>query len=608
MTSEHEDHQEIDQLLRGAVDCALAAEDFGATLARFRERLPGLAPGLIGRMPDEGMQRAFALGLFREVWRVLPRPERGWRPLPLPKIERNGPCPCGSGRKHKQCCAQLDTASLLGEGLSVLAYVLERIPVADYPKLPFKLISPEELAHVADQWRDEGRHEAAIALLEPLLADVARLGERHEAAFDALCDLYMDIDRDDLRLTLVEAVMGAPDRTVRVAAIQRRCTIHADAGEHEAAWRLFHEAQRLDPDSPALANLELVMLANQNRVQELGARARFWAARLRKLGYEGEDFLTLIDDIVRSPESFIESMNQPASAGRGELEGLAASADTLPAPLCHYQLQAMGDSAGPLEPVPALATIEREWRDLTGDDWQPWRETGWIDWLNGTPLAWQSFAILDDLMSAVDEYEFEAEDEGELLDDIENAVLDHAVALLRLVVAESRAESLKLEWGWIENRPALRLLARKIEIEAGTDEEVPLLEWLLALNPNDNLGIRERLVHVYCAHGRPAEALAVCDRYPGDGLVGTLYGRVLALVLLDRRADATVALAAATKYLPRVLKTLTAARPKQPKLLDRGFVTAGGEDEAWLYRQQWRAVWQSTGALDWLKRAAGGKG
>jgi hypothetical protein len=40
--------------------------------------------------------------------------------------------------------------------------------------------------------------------------------------------------------------------------------------------------------------------------------------------------------------------------------------------------------------------------------------------------------------------------------------------------------------GLMENRPALRLLERKIETESGTDEEVPLLEWLLALNPNDN--------------------------------------------------------------------------------------------------------------------------
>ena len=607
MAPEHENRQEIDQLLRGAVDCALADEDFGAALACLWERLPGLVPGLIGQMPDEGMRRAFVLSLFREVWRALPRPERGWRPLPLPKIERNGPCPCGSGRKYKQCCAQFDTVPLVGEGLSVLAYVLERIPVADYPNLPFKHLSPEELAHVADQWREEGRQEAAIALLEPLLADIARLDERHEPAFDALCDLYMDIDRDDLRLALVEAAMGAPDKVIGVAAMQRRCTIHADAGEHEAAWRLFREAQRLDPDSPSLANLELVMLASENRVDELGARARFWAVRLRKLGHEGEDFLSLIDDIVRSPEGFVGAMNRSAPTSLAELAVLASQIGELPAPECRHELKTMEGSAGPLKPTAALATIERQWQDLTGDDWDPWGDTGWIEWLSDRPLAWQSFAILDDLTSAIDEYEFEDDDQGGLLDDIEDVLLDHAVALLRLVIAENGAEGLKLEWGWMENRPALRLLERKIETESGTDEEVPLLEWLLALNPNDNQGVRERLIHVYCAHGRPAEALAVCDRYPGDGLTGTLYGRVLALVLLDRRADAIVALAAAAKQRPRVLKTLVAARPKSPKL-DPRFVTVGGEDEAWFYRRRWHAVWLNTGALDWLKRAAGSKG
>jgi len=24
----------------------------------------------------------------------------------MPKIKRNAPCPCGSGRKHKKCCSK----------------------------------------------------------------------------------------------------------------------------------------------------------------------------------------------------------------------------------------------------------------------------------------------------------------------------------------------------------------------------------------------------------------------------------------------------------------------------------------------------------------------
>jgi hypothetical protein len=194
------------------------------------------------------------------------------------------------------------------------------------------------------------------------------------------------------------------------------------------------------------------------------------------------------------------------------------------------------------------------------------------------------------------------------LDALEEALLAHALALLRVNIADNGADGCTLEWAWSENRPALRLLGRAIDLAAGGEEELPLLEWLvLGLNPNDNQGLRERLVHVYAGSGRAAEALAVCDRYPDDILGGMAYGRILALYLLDRRGDAVAALAAAKKRRPRILKTLTAARPRQPELED-GLVTPGGEDEAWYYRQTWRALWQQTGALDWLRQAAGIKG
>ena len=30
----------------------------------------------------------------------------------MPKIGRNEPCPCGSGKKYKKCCERLETTSL----------------------------------------------------------------------------------------------------------------------------------------------------------------------------------------------------------------------------------------------------------------------------------------------------------------------------------------------------------------------------------------------------------------------------------------------------------------------------------------------------------------
>lgn len=113
-------------------------------------------------------------------------------------------------------------------------------------------------------------------------------------------------------------------------------------------------------------------------------------------------------------------------------------------------------------------------------------------------------------------------------------------------------------------------------------------------------------MHLYCERGRPADALAVCDRYPGDAPPGTLYGRVLALYLLGRRGEAVAALAHAKKRLPKVLKTLVAARPKPPAMTP-GMVTQGGDDEAWHYRLECRRSWEKCDALGWLREVAGRK-
>ena len=122
------------------------------------------------------------------------------------------------------------------------------------------------------------------------------------------------------------------------------------------------------------------------------------------------------------------------------------------------------------------------------------------------------------------------------------------------------------------------------------------------LNPNDNQGLRETLARDLIANGRAADALALCERYPGDGLGAMIYARVLALQQMGQLDEAATALVQAQKERPRILKTLLAARPRMPDL-DFVGVTMGGEDEAWYYRMDWLPVWKESGALAWLKKA-----
>lgn len=615
---EPKNYSEIDELLRVAVGCALGNADFEPALKAYRKLMPMVAPSLVARMPpDEEARRALAFAMFREVWNRVPRPDHDWRPQPLPKPERNGPCPCGSGRKYKQCCGPLAGASPFGaEGLSLLSYVLERFPTAQYKNLPFNKLSPEELGHVASQWIEQNRHEQAVALLEPLFAHPAKLDARHEYAFDMLCDAYFELGHPIKRLRLAEGMMQCPDRVLKSAGMHRRCTILADKGDYPAAWKLFKEAQRVDPDNPSLAHLEVILLISQGEVEQAQERARFWAARLRKLGYGGEQIVDLMEEIAADPSAFIEALEPGGEAAEVDERSLLRLIDlveALPAPACHYRLQPRDGEAGPLEADAQLATIEAEWRNVYAaeddpdGDRDPWADTAWLDWLARHPLAWQSFAILEDLLMAIDDAALAYDEFDSQLDAMEDALLDRALALLRLTLVENAAEGCKLEWGWLENRPALRLLGRLIEVEGGSAAELPLLEWLvLTLNPNDNQGLRERLVHVYAGSGRAADALSVCERYPNDMLGAMIYGRILALYQLGRHAEAAVALAQAKGRLPHIAKMLTAKKPRMPKL-QPGLMSLGGEDEAWYYRQDWRGVWESSGALDWLRQAIGRK-
>ena len=622
---EPEDRVEIDALLRVAVRCALDGADFETALNEFRKLLPEAAPSLVAQMPPvEEARRALAYAMLREVWNQVPRPEHDWRPRPMPKPERNGPCPCGSGDKYKQCCGPLAGASPLGgESLSLLSYVLERVPLTQYANLPFGRLSPEELGYVASQWLEDGQWEETVALLEPLLADPAKLDARHEYAFDMLCDAYLELDRPARRMQLTERLMQTPDRTLRAAAMHRRCTMLADAGDYAAAWKQFKQAQRVDPDNPSLAQLEVILLISQGELGSAQERARFWAVRLKKLGYGGEKIVELMEEVARDPSAFADKMgldegtddwveDELADASLTQLIGLV---DALPQPACHYRLQPRDGDAGPLEADAQLGPVEAEWRevftagdDVDGDGTDAWADAAWLDWLAAHPLAWQSFPIVEDLLLAIDDVLFVDDEELEdKLDVMVETLLERALALLRLNLHVNEADACRLEWGWIKNRPALRLLARVIESKQGTAEELTLLEWLvLTLNPNDNQGLRERLVHVYAGSGRAADALAVCEHYPEDMLGAMLYGRVLALFLLGRRGDAVAALAQAKERAPRIAKTLLAKRPRMPEL-KHGLMQIGGEDEAWYYRQDWLSVWESGGALDWLRQVSGAK-
>jgi tetratricopeptide (TPR) repeat protein len=602
---------ELDLLFHACARHALREPQGAAFPAWFSEVAPMLAPDFFAKIKgDESNRRSAAHTLGRLLWNRIPLPDNHFRPRPLPKPERNAPCPCGSGRKYKQCCAGAEDHGNPFENFSLLRYVLDQYSRAQLKELPLAYLDREELAFIANEWINEDRAADAAALLEPLFADVGKLDERAEWAFDTLVECYNALGKPKKKQQLIAGCLKAPDPTLRSAALHRRITILADQGDYAQAWQLFQDALRLQPDNPNLATLEITLLLGQGDHERIKERGQFWLARLaRDRNHDYSDLMAHLRELIADPDALAMKYESRDRPGLVELRQLIA---TMPPAACQYGLHRDGDEAW-LEPSPELQDLLAEWRArvtvfkphltaLESDDAEAWeRLAPGLAWLKKHPRAWQCFDILDDLALAVDSADIMGAEHLLL------PIQERACALLRLVLATNQAEQCRLPWAFLENRPALRLvvaLIYRLRDRRRLDDAQALAEWMLfTLNPNDNHGLREDLAHLYLERGNANAALAVCDRYPDDVMAATLFDRALALHILGRAEEATAALRLAAGCCPHVLPTLVAANPKRPRL-DPAWVTVGGKDEAWLYREAMLPVWRASDALDWARAVA----
>ena len=229
---------------------------------------------------------------------------------------------------------------------------------------------------------------------------------------------------------------------------------------------------------------------------------------------------------------------------------------------------------------------------------------GWLEFLGRNPLCWQSFDVLDDLVMAVDALQAVTIDKT-----LMEPLSARGVALLDANIAASGCGDGTLSWLSLQNRPALRLLAhrtfRALDDPArgvASDEFIELAEKMIRLNPGDNHGMREPLSRAYLARGWPEKAIELTDRYPDD-FCGPALNRILALATSGRDVDAQNELSAIYTSQEVAIKMLLARKPRQPKPDSHHGVTMGGEQEAWLYRTSSLALWEQSGAIDWLRKS-----
>lgn len=162
-----------------------------------------------------------------------------------------------------------------------------------------------------------------------------------------------------------------------------------------------------------------------------------------------------------------------------------------------------------------------------------------------------------------------------------------------------------LPWSILENRPFLRAyhslglgFLERGEIEKALD----IFNNMLAMNPGDNQGARALTIDCGFRLNRPLDVLAICERYPDDGMEQVVYGRALALYQLGRKVKAERALREALEFLPLIARELVKERHRKPKGLHSDYVTHGGADQAYYYWIEQGTHWKNTsGALGFVK-------
>ncbi|HEX9944362.1 MAG TPA: SEC-C domain-containing protein [Thermoanaerobaculia bacterium] len=408
--------------LRDAVAEALESEDGGAFLAWMREEAPFRVPELFEELPDEQARRGLASELGRMLWNAIPLPDNGYRPRPLPRPERNDPCPCGSGRKYKRCCAEWADAVPVLDPEVLWLLVIERLTLEEAEELGRSGKMPRALAgELATVFLDDGDAERALALVQPLFERPERLDERDAPALNALLEACDELELREEKQEAVDRLSRKLEPGLRAVLWENLVRSHAVEGEMEQAWAALEKARKDDPESPALGPLEVSLLLAEGRTREAGERARSFRERFRRdpeaITEAGLEFL---DKVAHDPAGAqLEfSLGKETAAGIRRLRELLADAE--PPSVVYEIAEVEGDpGAGQLVTPEALRQVEEVFAEVfqpvllevpgcegeeDEEDLDPWEEEQaerWLSFLLSHPAALDSVNVLGDVADAV---------------------------------------------------------------------------------------------------------------------------------------------------------------------------------------------------------------
>jgi len=156
-------------------------------------------------------------------------------------------------------------------------------------------------------------------------------------------------------------------------------------------------------------------------------------------------------------------------------------------------------------------------------------------------------------------------------------------------------------WSHMDNRPLLRVFqAYAEELYKSKDYEgaESAMEFLLRINPVDNQGIRYLLLKCLQYQEQPLKILDLENEFEGDYSVEFMYGKVLALLQLDKTSEAATQLVIAKSAFPHVAAELTKTTHHFPfdeferSYVLEGVYPLGSRQEAFHYWSKTRLFWE----------------
>ena len=595
---------------------------------------------------DDSLQ--MALLMARSIWNTTPLSSNRYRPSPLSEIKHNSPCPCGSGKKYKQCCLHISDIFPPMESNLIWTLLLDEMSQQEVEEaLSLHVLPVGLILEIADQYQEDEKIIEAIQILEPIFTTSAeKMGEDECFALTKLCNAYDDLGLPEFKTRKIELLHQLKDkgsRLIRSEAWQRLSVMTIDQGDKDAAWKAFQQAQRLTPNNPGVDLLEINLLLGESKADLAQQRAKIIIRKTKKNGsYEDSPFIDFLQAVAEDPQGVIDKLfHDQDTYNTYQLDRLQNwlkkvegrrlpiyKTDSFTADYSWMNQEKDNDDeikrlqpdifAEPeseneneneifnnlpekehrlITPI-SIKKLDKQWTELIYYREQsfPWNENEWIEFLEKNPQCFGSVEIINDILTGLEEWQLEK-------DTIENISLPLAQRAWQIY--ESLPEQAGIPWGFMENRALYSALSSIVGIlkQLGqNDRVISYTERLIIINPNDNFGLRGGLVNEYLAQKDYNKTFKLLRLYPNDISLATSMAKVLALWATGDTGSAQKQWLEVKKHNSHIKKYMLKSKIATPELTPYA-VTMGGEDEAWLYRDAARDTWlEHKGTVSWLKQ------